>query len=103
VLRLGPPPSTSVPVSASAQEACRVVCDRSARLKCKHTEECVPNCLGMATLTPCSPEFSALFRCWLHEPLEHWECGEDGVGAIRDGYCDKEQAAVVTCMEQKAR
>ena len=28
-----------------------------------------------------------------------WECDENGVGAIRDPFCDKEQAAAVKCIE----
>jgi hypothetical protein len=101
VVELGAPPSTRVQVPESARDACRSVCERSKQLKCAHTDECLTNCMGMATLTPCSAEFSKLFPCWLHEPVEHWECGEDGVGAIRDGYCDKEQAEAVACMEKK--
>ena len=100
-MELGAPPSTQVPVSAAIRDSCRDICDRSKQLKCTHADECLTNCAGMATLTPCSAEFSKLFPCWLKEPIAHWECGEDGVGAIRDGYCDKEQAEVVACMEKK--
>jgi hypothetical protein len=70
-------------------------------LKCKNTGECLVNCLGMASLTPCSSEISAMFACFLKEPNAHWECGEDGVATIRDGYCDKEQGKAVECMDQK--
>ena len=28
---------------------------------------------------------------------------EDGIGAIREGYCNKEQERIVGCMEAKAR
>jgi hypothetical protein len=37
----------------------------------------------------------------LREPIDHWECAEDGMGAIRDGYCNEEQGQAVACMEQK--
>jgi len=100
-LDLAPPNPERVPIPAKAQDSCKNICDRSKELKCPHTGECLPNCLGMATLTPCSAEIGELFTCLLREPLEHWECGEDGVGAIREGYCDQEQGKAAGCMEQK--
>ena len=90
-----------VPVTPEAQTACRGICERSKQLKCKRSDECLPNCYGTASLTPCSKEIGPLFACMLREPVEHWECGEDGIGAIRDGYCDKEQREAVACMEKK--
>lgn len=90
-----------VQVSPEAQTSCRGICERSKQLKCKRSEECLPNCYGMASLTPCSKEINPLFSCLLREPAEHWECDEDGMGAIRDGYCDKEQREAVACMEKK--
>lgn len=93
--------SDQVPVSAEAKESCRAICERSSQLKCKNTDECVPNCLAMASLTPCTAEIATMFGCILREPIAHWECAEDGVGAIRDGYCNDEQGKAVACMEQK--
>lgn len=90
-----------VKVPLEAQETCRKICERSKQLKCKHADECLPNCYGMTSLTPCSNEMNALFPCLLREPITHWECGDDGMGAIRAGYCDKEQGAAVACMEKK--
>lgn len=95
------PQSERVALSAEAQNYCRAFCERSRELKCPSTNECPTNCLGMISLTPCSSEISAMFGCILREPVAHWECDEDGVGAIREGYCDKEQAAAVACMEKK--
>jgi hypothetical protein len=63
----------------------------------------MPNCLAMATATPCSSELLAMQRCLAAQPLEHWECSQDGVGAIRVGYCDDEQGAAVHCMTTKMR
>jgi hypothetical protein len=61
------------------------------------------NCIGMGVGTPCSDQFSALYACLVREPVAHWECGEDGVAAIREGYCDKEQERAISCMEAKAQ
>jgi hypothetical protein len=43
------------------------------------------------------------YGCLVAEPLEHWECAPEGVAAIRDGFCQAEQRATVTCMEAKMR
>jgi len=55
----------------------------------------------MGSVTACSQQISALFPCLLKEPSQHWECDESGLAAIRDGYCDKEQAVAVACMEKQ--
>jgi hypothetical protein len=83
------------------RDACRSICERSRQLQCKNTRECLSNCLGMASLTPCSEPISQFFQCLVGEPLEHWECDEDGIGSIREGYCDSEQARAVSCAETK--
>jgi hypothetical protein len=98
---LAPLLSERVKVLPEVHETCHKICERSTQLKCRNADECLANCYGMASLTPCSKEFNALFPCLLREPLEHWECGEDGIGAIRAGYCDAEQSEAVACMEKK--
>jgi hypothetical protein len=62
----------------------------------------MPNCLAMGVGTPCSDQMSKFLRCLVSEPVERWECGEDGVAAIREGFCDKEQEQAVGCMEATA-
>jgi hypothetical protein len=99
--RPAPSQEPRVTIPAALKDTCRDICARSQQLKCKSSEQCAPNCIAMAALTPCSPQISALFSCILREPLAHWECAEDGVAAIRKGYCDAEQEQAVTCMEQK--
>jgi len=60
----------------------------------------VQGCIEMASVAPCTQAFRGLYSCLLREPLTHWECGEDRMGAIRDGYCEQEQEAVAGCMEK---
>lgn len=90
-----------VAIPAATQDACRSICERSTQLKCKNAGQCAANCVGMAALTPCSDAISTLYSCLVREPLAHWNCAEDGVAAIREGYCDSEQAKAVACMEAK--
>jgi hypothetical protein len=57
----------------------------------------------MSIGTPCADEFAALYACLENEPVAHWECAEDGIAAVRESYCEKQQATAVGCMEAKAR
>jgi hypothetical protein len=87
----------------AVEQSCKGICEHSKTLKCAHAEECMKNCIGMGVGTPCSEQFSALYACFLREPIAHWECSEDGIAAIREGYCEKEQERAVGCMEAKAQ
>ena len=85
------------------KKTCETICGHSFALKCTQAKECAINCLGMATLTPCSAEFAGLYSCLVNEPVAHWECGADGVAAIREGYCERQQAVTASCMEKKLK
>jgi len=89
--------------AAELKKTCAAICDHSFSLKCPQAKECAINCLGMATLTPCSAEFAELYSCLVKEPTAHWECGADGVAAIREGYCERQQAVTASCMEKKLK
>jgi hypothetical protein len=90
-----------VDVPPSLERSCREICDRSRRLNCENVAKCMPNCLAMGSLTPCTEQISAFYRCLVGEPLQHWDCAPDGVAAIRNGFCDREQGATAACMEAK--
>jgi hypothetical protein len=99
-----PPAAVIDRQTASAiEQSCKGICERSHTLKCAHAEDCMKSCIGMGIGTPCSEPFAALYACLQREPPAHWECGEDGVAAIREGYCEKEQERTVDCMEAKAQ
>jgi hypothetical protein len=51
----------------------------------------------MFALRACATPIENFVSCLAQQPLGHWECDEDGLAAIRDGYCEKEQAAIVAC------
>jgi hypothetical protein len=54
----------------------------------------------MAASPLCSPEIKGLFACLLRQPTTHWECDENGIGAIRDPYCNREQGRLAACLER---
>jgi hypothetical protein len=91
---------SSIGVGRGIEHACDNICSRSRALKCPHVEECLPNCLGMASVTPCKPQFLAFYECLLEKPSKDWECSEDGVAAIRPGLCEREQGDAVACLER---
>ena len=94
---------SGLPVADTATRArCAVLCERTADLKCKHPEACLPNCLAMASATPCNEPISALFSCLTKAEIGHFQCDEQtGFAQIREGYCEQEQANAARCMEAK--
>lgn len=47
---------------------------------------------------PCQDRVQAFLDCAEKEPIAHWEC-VSGLPAIRDGYCDAEQAHILECIQ----
>jgi hypothetical protein len=88
---------------AEIEAACAAICERSRVLRCQNADECLPNCLGAASGTPCNAEFQAFYQCLVPQPIKNWECAEDGVAAIRPGFCEKEQERALSCMQAKAQ
>lgn len=103
VLPVAPARSPSKPVPSRFAAECGKICDRSRELKCPHSDQCLAGCLSVASFLQCSDAFAALYTCLSLEPLNHWECADDGVAAIRDGFCEPEQAAASGCLEQNLR
>jgi hypothetical protein len=91
---------SSIAVGRGIEHACNNICARSRALKCPHVEECLPNCLGMASVTPCKQQFLAFYECLIDKPSKDWECSEDGVASIRPGLCEREQGDAVACLER---
>jgi len=103
--------TSASPLAASAtsrtdmggvKDACGSICERSHVLKCKNADECLVNCLAAGAGTPCNAEFLAFYRCIVPQPINNWECAEDGVAAVKPGVCDEEQQRAVRCMQAKA-
>jgi hypothetical protein len=108
-------PSVASAVSASAAKAplapasaaqptnpCPTLCERSRTLNCPSQDDCNGVCRGMQDTQACSGEMSAVFACMVGEPIQHWECSEDGLPALKDGHCDPQQSALFRCLEQTA-
>jgi len=57
----------------------------------------------MASVAACTHEFLMFYGCLIAQPAQNFQCDEDGIAAIREGFCDKEQEAAIGCMEQKVR
>ena len=77
---------------------CVDVCRITLPLHCKNAGECIQRCESMASLPVCTAEMGRLFDCLLRQRAANWECDEDGIGAIRDPFCDKEQELLAGCM-----
>jgi len=99
------PPKTGSgePPASPLRAACDEICGRSRALACARKEDCLQGCFDMAGIEGCTAAFERLYSCLAAEPVAHWECAEDGVAAIRDGYCEKEQAGAARCVEAKTK
>ncbi len=95
------PSGARIEVTDSLERSCRTICDRSRRLGCENVAACMPNCLAMGSVTPCTDAVTAFYKCLVAQPVRNWECAPDGVAAIKDGFCDDPQREVVACMDAK--
>lgn len=81
--------------------SCKDICRSPAKLGCNRAKDCEPNCRAMSSVPFCAEELQVFFKCLAFQPLEHWECAEDGTGAIRNGVCEREQASFAACLQRK--
>lgn len=95
--------SSNAPKTGDVKDSCASICERSHVLRCTNADQCLVNCVGAGTGTPCNAEFLAFYQCLVPQPIANWECAEDGVAAIKPGICNKEQERAVRCMESKAQ
>ncbi len=102
---VGPAPAENADKAKRENGAklCDDICQISKPLGCKNAAECNPHCQSMAALPVCGAEVDGLFGCLIRQPIKNWECDEDGIGAIRDPFCGKEQAALAACAETNLR
>lgn len=98
--------SAIVPAKHAAQPArrdpsrsCESICTMADKLGCKRAKACQQSCAAMASTGVCDRELGAFFECLEAQPSEHWECVEDGTAAIREGYCEVEQARFAQCLQ----
>jgi len=92
------PSAANLATTADMRAACERACRAPLELGCKSAATCVASCLAMASVGSCAKQLSSFYECLASQPKEHWECLEDGTGAIRDGYCEAEQAAFAACL-----
>lgn len=105
-----PPPQTSPPRGAAASlpdppksdvstvERCRKFCAHTESLHCGPPEKCEQGCQQMLDANVCRVHLLKFFSCAEKEPVNHWQCAE-GTPAIKDGWCDAQQAAFAACIQ----
>lgn len=79
---------------------CDKVCEPVRKLGCRRASECVDSCRQMADEGVCRSELLRFYTCLGSEPAEHWECMDDGTGAIKEGFCEREQESFAACLEK---
>jgi hypothetical protein len=84
---------------AATDPACANICRNTLALHCSKAAACAENCQTMAQSPVCGELMHAVLVCFGKQPLERWECDEDGNAAIKDGFCDAEQSAFAHCAQ----
>jgi hypothetical protein len=98
-----PAPSNLVPPTRKLLETCKQVCNQSATLSCANAAGCISNCLAYGSANACTDEIASFFECLAKQPSPNWECGPDGVAAIRAGFCEDEKTKASSCLKEKTR
>jgi hypothetical protein len=86
----------------SAADPCVSACAHSRELRCSGAEQCETTCARLRDSDPCGAEMRAALGCFAAEPATSWECGDDGMAAIREGFCVAAQQRVVDCLSASA-
>ena len=97
-----PQPDKPEASNLSAADPCAAVCERSRELSCNKRESCPALCREMLEDAACRTELVNALRCFAEKPAANWECGEDGLASIREGFCDAEQGHFAACVEKTA-
>lgn len=92
--------SAAPQAAAAAGDPCEVVCQRSNELSCNKREGCPALCKEMLLEDTCKAELLRALACFVKEPAKNWECGEDGLASIREGFCDAPQEQFLDCVTE---
>jgi hypothetical protein len=99
VAPVAPPAAVKAAAAASPASPCPEICRIARDLRCKNQAECEPRCQSMLSLPACKEELFAFLTCLRRQPAANWECDSEDIPAIRDPFCDRQQAALAACME----
>lgn len=88
-------------MAAARKQACSVLCEKTAPLKCGAEAQCAEGCFESFNLPVCMQEMEQFLTCSTNAPLSDFVCNPDtGAAALKDGVCDAEQANIIRCMSQ---
>lgn len=92
------PAEANKPLRQHVNTLCQTLCNNTEPLKCGDKASCTEGCRHMADIPVCPEKAHGFIACLAREPAAHFECNEAGIPSIKDGFCDKEQQAFVTCV-----
>jgi hypothetical protein len=78
---------------------CRIICNRSIMLGCRKAKAvCLLHCEETRAVPFCRKEMLSIMQCVVKEPIHNWECNDQDIASIKDGFCDDEQAVFMRCL-----
>lgn len=84
---------------AERAASCASLCKKTEPLKCPAQSKCDSACLQSFSAPICTAELGQFLACTSESKLAHFACDPDsGNPMLKDGYCDREQEAVVKCL-----
>lgn len=82
----------------SVEHFCPEICRRTHALGCRAMSDCDELCRGAFADLVCPQLLQPAMECALSQPLTSWFCSPDGIGAVKDGSCEREQIAYEACL-----
>lgn len=80
-------------------DPCETICLRSKELNCKlQGEVCKAACIESRDVPVCFNEMAEVMGCVVKEPVANWECSDEDIAAVKDGYCQTEQERFIRCL-----
>jgi len=77
---------------------CPEICRRTHALGCRAMSDCDQLCRGAFADMVCPQLLQPAMECALSLPLSSWFCSPDGIAAVKDGSCEREQIAYEACL-----
>ncbi|MBN1652573.1 MAG: hypothetical protein JXA30_02235 [Deltaproteobacteria bacterium] len=89
--------TSTITKSVNVDPRCLRICGHVSELNCGTESVCVQGCSYMVNIPKCTPQMNAFIDCVSKESVDHFECGEQGIPSIKEGYCNEEQARFAEC------
>lgn len=79
-------------------ELCATVCEKTSAMPCVDSSKCTSGCTQTYLQPVCRPELDAMLKCSASSSIDAFECGTDGVPALKETACEAKQEVATNCI-----